>query len=132
MATMNEKPRMSPMIGATTMKISVLYQPSAIITCHPERITAAPARPPIKACDEEVGSPHHHVKTSHTIAPISPVITTYWVTSSIRIIPTPMVLATAVPRRNAATKLKKAAHATASFGDKTRVDTTVAMLLAAS
>ncbi len=31
-----------------------------------------------------------------------------------------MVLATAVPRKNAATKLKNAAHTTASFGDKTR------------
>src|SRR5713226_7847336 len=46
--------------------------------------------------------------------------------------PLPMVLATAVPRRKAATKLKKAAQITASLGDKTRVETTVAMLLAAS
>ena len=66
------------------------------------------------------------------MAPNSPVITTYWVTESTRIIPAPIVLATAVPRRNAATKLKNAAHTTASLGDKTRVDTTVAMLLAAS
>ena len=56
------------------------------------------------------------------MAPNSPVITTYWVTVSIRIMPPPMVLATAVPRRNAATKLKNAAHKTASFGDNTRVD----------
>jgi len=51
---------------------------------------------------------------------------------SILIIPPPMVFATAVPSRNAAKKLKNAAHTTASFGDKTRVETTVAMLLAAS
>src|ERR1043165_6554575 len=46
--------------------------------------------------------------------------------------PLPIVLATAVPSKNAATKLKNAAHTTASFGDSTRVDTTVAMLFAAS
>src|SRR5258708_6861882 len=43
-----------------------------------------------------------------------------------------MVFATAVPSRNAATKLKNAAHSTASLGDSTRVDTTVAILFAAS
>src|SRR5690348_10826629 len=48
------------------------------------------------------------------------------------IMPLPMVLATAVPRRNAARKLKDAAQATASRGESTRVETTVAMLLAAS
>src|SRR5579864_9385757 len=46
--------------------------------------------------------------------------------------PLPMVLATAVPRKNAARKLNAAAQATASFGDSTRVETTVAMLLAES
>src|SRR6266481_9672173 len=43
-----------------------------------------------------------------------------------------MVLATAVPKMNAATKLKKAAHNTARKGVRTRVETTVAMELAAS
>ena len=43
-----------------------------------------------------------------------------------------MVFATAVPRKNAARKLKAAAHATANLGDSTRVETTVAMLLAES
>src|SRR5712671_1438781 len=46
--------------------------------------------------------------------------------------PRPMVLATAVPRKKAATKLKTAAQITASFGESTRVETTVAMLFAAS
>ena len=46
--------------------------------------------------------------------------------------PLPMVLATFTPPPNAAMKLKKAAQATARFGDSTRVDTTVAMELAAS
>src|SRR5882724_65708 len=43
-----------------------------------------------------------------------------------------MVLATAVPKTNAAMKLKKAAQMTARRGESTRVETTVAMLLAAS
>src|SRR4051812_777302 len=43
-----------------------------------------------------------------------------------------MVFATWVPITNAATKLKKAAHSTAFCGDSTRVETTVAMELAAS
>src|SRR5690242_1831953 len=95
----------------------------------------------MRACDEDVGRPHHHVSTSHTIAPTRPARTTYWVTISTRqpgdamsnwIMPLPMVLATAVPRKNAATKLKNAAQITASLGVSTRVDTTVAMLLAAS
>ena len=44
----------------------------------------------------------------------------------------PTVLATPVPKKNAAMKLKKAAQATACSGDSTRVDTTVAMEFAAS
>src|SRR5579883_2098467 len=78
------------------------------------------------------GSARHQVSRSHTIAPISPAITTYWVIESIWTIPLPMVLATAVPRKNAATKLKNAAQTTASLGESTRVETTVAMLFAAS
>src|SRR5574341_1714838 len=46
--------------------------------------------------------------------------------------PLPMVLATAVPMTKAATKLKNAAQTTATRGESTRVETTVAMLLAAS
>ena len=43
-----------------------------------------------------------------------------------------MVLATAVPKVKAATKLKKAAQMSAMRGESTRVETTVAMELAAS
>src|SRR6202795_911996 len=129
---MKVNPSTSPMMGATTMKMTVLYQPSTMITWNPDRMMAAPAYPPISACDEDGVGAHHQVNRSHRIAPSRPAITTYWVTESIRIMPLPMVLATAVPRKKAATKLKNAAHATASFGDSTRVDTTVAMLLAAS
>ena len=43
-----------------------------------------------------------------------------------------MVLATFVPKNRKAMKLKVAAHTTACRGESTRVDTTVAMELAAS
>ena len=46
--------------------------------------------------------------------------------------PEPTVWATAVPNPNAATKLKNAAQTTAFPGDNTRVETTVAIELAAS
>src|SRR5579859_6471603 len=46
--------------------------------------------------------------------------------------PLPMVPATAVPKTKAAMKFQKAAHATARNGVSTRVETTVAMELAAS
>ena len=46
--------------------------------------------------------------------------------------PEPTVFATAVPNVNAAMKLKTAAQMTALPGDRTRVDTTVAIEFAAS
>src|SRR5262245_31375303 len=69
---------------------------------------------------------------SHKIAPTKPANSTYWVTASNTIIPDPKVFATFVPKPKAATKLKKAAHRTAKRGVNTRVETTVAMELAAS
>src|SRR5207247_8967725 len=48
------------------------------------------------------------------------------------IVPFPIVEATFTPKRKAATKLKKAAQSTASLGVRTRVETTVAIELAAS
>src|SRR5437868_2876265 len=54
------------------------------------------------------------------------------VTTWTSIIPLPIVLATAVPKPKAATKLKNAAHTTATRGESTRVETTVAMEFAAS
>ena len=54
------------------------------------------------------------------------------VTTWMSIIPEPIVLATAVPKTKNAAKLKKAAQITALPGESTRVDTTVAIELAAS
>ncbi len=69
---------------------------------------------------------------SQTIAPTSPAKITANVTIEMSTRPDPTVLATAVPKVNAAMKLKNAAHTTAWPGVSTRVDTTVAIELAAS
>src|SRR5688572_31154792 len=67
-----------------------------------------------------------------TIAPNRPPRMTLGSTIETSIIPLPMVFATAVPPKNAAMKLKNAAHATACSGVSTRVATTVAIEFAES
>ena len=79
-----------------------------------------------------MGSPSHQVIRFQAMAPISPANTTLMSTMSSRTSPLPTVLATAVPTRNAATKLKNAAQMTATPGERTRVPTTVAIELALS
>jgi len=66
------------------------------------------------------------------MAPVSQPKPTAKVTILMSIIPEPTVFATAVPNTNAAMKLKKAAQTTAFPGERTRVDTTVAIEFAAS
>src|SRR5262252_5715030 len=127
-----DNPAPSPITGDRKMKMIVLVQPAGIIALNPAFATAAPAYPPISACDELVGSPKNHVMRSQMIAPVRPPKITAKETIRRSIMPEPTVLATAVPNVNAAMKLKNAAHATALPGDRTRVDTTVAIEFAAS
>src|SRR6266851_9146522 len=86
----------------------------------------------MRAWEELVGRPRMRVIRFQEIAPSRPASRTCWLMSSMRIMPLPMVLATAVPKTKAAMKFQKAAQATARKGVKTRVETTVAMELAAS
>src|SRR5665213_606579 len=123
------------MNGERTMKTSVLLH--AVQSVHstaamPPFAIAAPAMPPMSACDELVGSASHHVSRLHAIAPRSPAQMTASVTMVMSTVPLPIVCATAVPKTNAARKLNAAAQMTAWPGDSTRVDTTVAIELAAS
>src|SRR5665213_3919503 len=97
----------------------------------PAQASAAPQKPPMRACELEDGRPHHQVTRFHTMAPSRAASTTMGVMTAGSTMPLPMALATWVPK-NMATKLKKAAHTTATPGVRTRVDTTVAMELAAS
>ena len=100
-------------MGATRMNSTVSGHSPKIKPRNPACAVAAPAYPPIRACEELVGRPSHHVIRSQVMAPASPAIITNGVTSSRLTKPRPTVRATAVPNRNAPAKLKKAAHATA-------------------
>jgi hypothetical protein len=92
--------------------------------------TPAPANPPIRAGEDEVGSPSHQVRKFQAIAPTSPAkITASDTTAESTVLPT--VLATLVWNTMKARKLKLAAQITASLGVSTRVETTVAIELAA-
>src|SRR5690349_24779284 len=86
----------------------------------------------MRACEELVGKPRIKVVRFHVIAPSRPARITCWLIKSIWTRPFPIVLATAVPKKKAAIKFQKAAQATARKGVRTRVETTVAMELAAS
>src|SRR2546429_6386304 len=86
----------------------------------------------MSAWEDDVGNPSHHVIRSHTIAPSRPAKITVASTTARSTSPFPIVFATAVPKIKTAMKLNAAAQTTAADGDKTRVDTTVAMEFAAS
>src|SRR5262249_12403173 len=131
-ATINVRPAVRPMSGERKMKMIVLVQPLGTMAANPAFATAAPAYPPTSACDELVGRPKYQVMRSQMIAPARPPKITEKVTMLMSIMPAPTVRATAVPNVNAATKLKNAAQMTALPGERTRVDTTVAIELAAS
>src|SRR5688572_23000095 len=90
--------------------------------------SAAPHRPPISACEDDDGSPRHHVIRFQTIAPSSAQISTCEVTAttSVSTRPEAIVLATAVPA-NAPIRLVTAASITAWPGESTLVATTVAI-----
>src|SRR5213082_130330 len=86
----------------------------------------------MSACEELVGKPRINVVRFQVMAPRRPARMTCWLIISMCTRPLPMVLATAVPKKKAAKKFQKAAQATAVKGFRTRVETTVAMELAAS
>ena len=55
------KPRTIPRSGERTMKTSVFTRPFGTSEAGPAFASAAPAKPPMRACEEEDGRPHHHV-----------------------------------------------------------------------
>jgi hypothetical protein len=64
-----------PNSGEATIGITTLSRMTPHSTNEPEA-TAAPTRPPIRACDEEDGSPKYQVTRFHEMAPMRPAITT--------------------------------------------------------
>ncbi len=114
------------------MNTAILRMPSTTSTWVPALATAAPPIPPTRAWDDDVGRPRKNVIRFSEMAPtrpekITPIDSTSWVTTSLA-----MVSATWVPNMRNATKLKVAAQTTAQRGESTRVETIVAIELAAS
>jgi hypothetical protein len=129
--TISPNARTIPSSGDTTMKTAVFSKLDPSTTLQPALATPAPITPPISACDDEVGSPSHQVVRFQAIAPTRPANTTASLTTVGSMI-LPTVLATWVRKTRKAMKLKNAAQMTASRGFSTRVETTVAIELAAS
>ena len=120
------------MTGARTMNTRILSRPGSSSAPNPALATAAPAKPPMSACEELVGIPKYQVIRFQVMAPMSAPRMTHWSTTAASTTPLPTVRATWTPKPKAATKLKNAAQTTACMGVRTRVETTVAMELAAS
>ena len=98
----------------------------------PALAMAAPAYPPIRACEDDDGNPAYHVIRFQLMAPSRLARTTVASTTPMSTSSFPIGLATAVPNTNTAMKLKQPAQTTAAVGDSTRVETTVAIEFAAS
>src|SRR5919109_1353988 len=131
LASINRKPSSMPSSGDSAMNRMVFCRLPAFSTPKPALATPAPAKPPMRACDEEVGSPSHQVVKFQAMAPTSPAKTTASLTTSGSTV-LPTVLATCVWKTRKATKLNRAAQTTAIRGVRTLVETTVAIELAAS
>ena len=114
------------------MAAAVLRKPDQTTARQPAFAAPAPTRPPISACELLDGMPSSQVTTFQTIAPQRAAKMTPAVTISGSMMPLPTVWATLRPKTKKATKLKNAAQNTASEGRNTRVETIVAMELAAS
>jgi hypothetical protein len=121
-----------PIIGAMKIKTIILMTDDANTAVNPALVMAAPTSPPIIVCEELDGIPNHQVARFQIMAAVKPLPITVRSTTYGSIIPFPMVFATWRPSTRNATKLKNAAQTTAHFGDKTLVDTTVAIEFAAS
>src|SRR5512132_945196 len=131
LASMSVNPRASPSSGDNKMNRAVFSRLAAFRTPKPALATPAPANPPMRACDEEVGRPSHQVRRFQEMATTSPAKTTASLTTAGSTV-LPTVLANLVWNTKKARKVKLAAQMTAIRGVRTRVETTVAIELAAS
>src|SRR6185369_13247630 len=124
--------RPKPSAGETTMPATVLPTPDQITGLKPALAMPAPSRPPISAWDDDDGMPASQVMMFQVMAPPSAPKITASETMLASMIPLPTVAATCWPKNRKAIKLKKAAQNTAYLAGSTRVETMVAMELAAS
>src|SRR5690625_148353 len=131
-SVMKPKPRMMPAIGETIIGMMTLLRMPVHSTVVPAAMLA-PAMPPTRAWEDEDGRPYHHVMRFQPTAPMRApaMMARPSIVSGGSMMPEPTVRATPSPRK-APTRLKKAAMANAKRGVSARVDTEVAMALAAS
>jgi len=113
-AIIRPAPSTRPSVGEATIAAAVLKKPLPTSAPSPALASAAPASPPISACEDEEGMPNHQVMTFQAIAPTSAPNTTTWSATSGSMMPLPTVLATCRPKNRNAMKLKNAAQITAS------------------
>ena len=132
-STIKMNPSSMPSDGdsAIAESVSIHFLPHRSAT-KPTFDTAAPAYPPMSACDELDGIPNHQVIRFHVIAPSSPPRITFASTTFRSMNPAATDFATAVPTKKSAAKLNTAAQITAANGLRTRVPTIVAIELAES
>lgn len=121
-----------PIIGAINIKSIVFVQPEAITAANHHFATALQRYHHKSAWDELVGSHKSQVMMFQAIAPISAQKITIGVTIDTSIIHFPIVFATSVHTIKTAIKLNEAAHITAYLGERTLVDTIVAIEFALS
>src|SRR5579859_131142 len=122
----------NPISGDSTIASSVLVSPLQTAAESPAFAIPAPTSPPISACELEDGMPNAQVIRFQTMAPTRAAKITDTSMMLGSMIPVPIVCATFSPNTRNATKLKNAAQNTAYCGRSTRVDTMVAIELAAS
>jgi hypothetical protein len=123
------------MRGERNMNSITFSMVEYFIAATPAAQMPEPIRAPMRAWDDDVGRPRNQVMRFQEMAPTSPPSTMKGMMSfstSPSLMTLEIVDATATPNVNAAMKLKKAARATALVGERTFVDTTVAMELAES
>lgn len=124
---------MRPTIGDSTIGSSTFSPMLAHCTMPPVETRVAPTRPPKSACEDDDGRPKYHVMRFQAIAPSTPAKTTPRLLTPVGRVtrPSPTVLATPAPKC-APTKLPTAASPRAIRGVNARVETLVAIALAAS
>src|SRR5216684_6175244 len=122
----------NPTSGDSTIASNVFERPLQTAAEIPALAIPPPTSPPIKAWELLDGIPSPHVIRFQTIAPTNAAKITCASMTLGSTMPVPMVCATLSPNTRKAMKLKNAAHSTAYCGRSTRVDTIVAIELAAS
>src|ERR1700694_3153032 len=122
----------NPTSGDSTIASNVFDNPLQTAAESPALAIPPPTSPPIRACELLDGMPNPQVIRFQTMAPIRAANITCASMTLGSMIPVPMVWATLSPNTRKATKLKNAAHSTAYCGRSTRVETMVAIELAAS